>query len=168
MGVQGIQIRKLTHLDWCCISKIYEEGLDTGIASFETGVPSWEDWNQAHDAQCRLVVSLNNQVVAYAALLPVSKRPQFNGVAEVRIYVAAGYRGIGVGSKLLKQLIRNSEVFGYWTLQVSIFKENVSALMLCKKMGFIEVGTRVKLAKRNDKWYDVEMLERRSVVVGVD
>ncbi|WP_010520386.1 N-acetyltransferase GCN5 [Aquimarina agarivorans] len=53
------------------------------MASFETGVPSWKVWNQANDDQCRLVVSLNKQVVAYAALLPVSLRPQFSGVAEV-------------------------------------------------------------------------------------
>ncbi len=168
MDTQGIQIRKLTHLDWEAISKIYEEGLDTGIASFETGVPSWKVWNEAHDDQCRLVVSLNSQIVAYAALLPVSKRPQFVGVAEVRIYVAAGYRGIGLGRKLLYELIRTSELFEYWTLQVSAFKENKSALRLCKKLGFKEIGTRKKLAKRNGKWHDVDMLERRSLVVGVD
>ncbi len=168
MNTQGILIRKLTHLDWSAISKIYAEGLDTGIASFETGVPSWKVWNEAHDDQCRLVVNLNGQIVAYAALLPVSKRPQFEGVAEVRIYVAAGYRGIGLGSKLLNELIHTSELFEYWTLQVSIFKENKSALALCKKLGFVEVGTRKKLAKRNGKWYDVEMLERRSLVVGKD
>ena len=168
MENDGIHIRKLTHLDWDCISRIYQEGLETGVASFETGVPSWKVWNQAHDDQCRLVVELNQQIIGYSALLPLSQRPQFSGVAEVRIYVSAGYRGIGVGVKLLKELIRISEVFGYWSLQVSTFKENTSAQSLCKKVGFKQVGIREKLAKRDNEWHDVILLERRSHIVGID
>ncbi|WP_157998125.1 GNAT family N-acetyltransferase [Aquimarina agarivorans] len=49
-----------------------------------------------------------------------------------------------------------------------MFKENTSALTLCKNLGFVEIGKREKLAKRNGKWYDVIMLERRSSVVGND
>lgn len=166
MNSTGIEIRKLTHLDWDDISRIYKEGLNTGIASFETGVPSWSSWDKAHDDQCRLVVCLNGQIVAYSALRKVSSRPQFSGVAEMRIYVSAAYRGVGIGTKLLNQTIKISESLGYWTLQVSIFKENTPAINLHKKVGFKEVGICEKIANRNGKWFDVVFLERRSLVIG--
>ncbi len=168
MSATGIEFRKLTHLDWEDISQIYKEGLSTGIASFETGIPSWRQWDKAHDDQCRLVVTLNGQIIAYSALRKVSNRPQFSGVAEMRIYVSAAYRGISIGTKLLEQTIRISESLGYWTLQVSIFKENKIAINLHKKVGFKEVGVCEKIAKRGNDWYDVVFLERRSLVIGVD
>lgn len=168
MNSEGLEFRKLTHLDWEAILDIYKEGLNTGIASFETGVPSWKRWDQAHDDQCRLVVTLNSQVIAYSALRKVSSRPQFSGVAEMRIYVSAAYRGIGVGTRLLQQTIRISESLGYWTLQVSIFTENKVAIQIHKKVGFQEIGICKKIAKRENDWHDVLFLERRSLVVGVD
>ena len=168
MNPGGLEFRKLTHLDWEDISSIYKEGLSTGIASFETGVPSWKQWDKAHDDQCRLVVELNGQIIAYSALRKVSSRPQFSGVAEMRIYVSAAYRGVGIGAKLLAQTIRISESLGYWTLQVSIFRENKVSIGLHTKVGFKEVGICEKIAKRGNEWHDIVFLERRSIVIGVD
>jgi len=166
MNPTGLEFRKLTHLDWEAVSRIYKEGLSTGIASFETGVPSWSSWDKAHDDQCRLVVTLNEQVIAYSALRKVSNRPQFSGVAEMRIYVSAAYRGIGVGTRLINQTIRISESLEYWTLQVFIFKENKQAISLHEKVGFEKIGICRKIAKRENKWHDIVFLERRSLVIG--
>ncbi len=90
------------------------------------------------------------------------------GVAEVSIYVAAAARGNGVGRALLQALIRESESNGIWTLQASIFPENVASLQLHKSLGFRTVGERERISKLNGVWRNTVILERRSDVVGVD
>ena len=144
------------------VAKIYQEGLETGIATFETQVPNWETWDAKFLTHCRFVAIENNIPLAWCALSPISKREVYKGVAEVTIYVSKAQRGKGLGAILLKHLISESEKNGYWTLQASIFPENTPSIQLHKKNGFRLVGYRKKIAQRHGIWYDNVLLERRS------
>lgn len=104
--------------------------------------------------------------MGWAALSPVSTRAVYTGVAEVSVYVTNNLRGKGVGTALLKQLVAQSEQKGLWTLQASVFPENISSLALHKTCGFREVGTRRRIAILRGRWRDTVLLERRSEVVG--
>jgi phosphinothricin acetyltransferase len=42
------KIEKMKHEDWEQVSKIYNEGIKTGNATFETEVPLWESWISKH------------------------------------------------------------------------------------------------------------------------
>ena len=77
-------------------------------------------------------------------------------------------RGRGLGRSLLAALIEESERHGVWTLQASIFPENAASVALHKALGFRVVGTRERVARLNGRWRDTVLLERRSMVVGVD
>lgn len=162
-----VTIRSMSEADWPGLSDIYRDGLATGLASFETDVPSWERWDRAHLAQCRLVASDGDRVVGWAALSPVSSRCVYGGVGEVSVYVAAESRGAGVGRKLLSSLVEASERAGLWTLQAGMFPENVASVVLHKRCGFREVGRRERLGQLDGVWRDVLLLERRSDTVGV-
>ena len=144
---------------------IYEEGIRTGNATFETSVPSWEDWDAAHLPGCRLVARRDGEVVAWAALAPVSQRPVYAGVAEVSVYVVSRARRLGVGRALLLALIAASEEAGTWTLQGGIFPENEASLALHRACGFRRVGVRERIARLDGVWRDVVLVERRSPVV---
>jgi phosphinothricin acetyltransferase len=94
-------------------------------------------------------------------------------VAEVSIYVAARWRGQGIGSELLGFLIDRSERRGYWTLQAGIFPENKDSIGLHQRHGFRILGVREKVGKMDfseyrGKWRDVVLMERRSKTVGID
>ncbi len=162
-----MKIRALIKDDWSDVAAIYQEGLDTGVATFETIVPTWEQWDVSHIPKCRLVAEIENEVIGWAALSPVSKRPVYKGVAEVSVYIASSARGLKVGQQLLARLINQSEDAGFWTLQAGIFSKNKASIALHKKMGFRMIGFREKVACRNGKWHDNCLLERRSTVVGV-
>lgn len=167
------KINILVPADWPEVRTIYLEGIATGHATFETGAPEWEKWDSSHVADPRLVVRMNGQVAAWAALSRVSARKVYAGVAEVTIYVGARYRGKGIGNALLAALIEASEKNGFWTLQAGIFPENKASIELHKKHGFRVLGTREKVGKMafgqlQGKWRDVVLMERRSKVVGVD
>jgi phosphinothricin acetyltransferase len=153
---------QMTASDWEQVRAIYLEGLREGNSTFETEAPSWEAWDDAHLKSPRLVMRVRGKVLGWAALSPVSKRSVYNGVAEVTIYVTQSARGKGVGRALLEQLIEESEQAGIWTLQASIFPENVASVELHLRCGFREVGRRERIAKLNGIWRDTILFERRS------
>jgi L-amino acid N-acyltransferase YncA len=154
--------------DWPAVAEIYREGIATWHATFQTTVPTWEEWDRSHRIGCRIVARNgdDNAIVGWAALTPVSGRCVYAGVAEVSVYVAASARGNGIGRKLLAGLIEASEAAGIWTLQAGIFSENTSSLALHEGCGFRVIGRRERIGQMNGKWRDVLLLERRSQIVG--
>ena len=156
-----IRLVKMRSADWDSVKAIYEEGIATKNATFETQVPEWKEWDKRHLKKCRFIALNNNQIVGWAALSPVSERCIYSGVAEVSVYVSSSFMGKGVGSLLLQRLIEESENTNIWTLQAGIFPENNASLNLHKKHGFREVGTRERIGKLDGAWRDVILLERR-------
>lgn len=153
--------------DWPEVAEVYVDGMGTGIATFETRLPEWFDWDAGHVEACRLVAEINGVVVAWAALSPTSSREVYRGVAEASIYVGRAARGKGLGSAMLGELIACSERHDFWTLQAGIFPENEASLRLHERHGFRIVGTRERIGASNGQWRDVLLLERRSGRVGV-
>ena len=147
--------------DWNKVKRIYLEGLATGQASFESEAPNWQRWDSAHNQDCRLLALDHGVVVAWAALNPFSNRAVYNGVAEASVYVGAKQRGRGVGSETLAELVRQSEIAGYWTLLAKVFPENKASLALSAKHGFRSVGTLERIGRRGPHWRDVVLLQRR-------
>lgn len=95
--------------DWPAVAEIYQQGMDTGFATFEKVVPSFEVWDASHLAVGRLVAVNGETILGWAALSPVSSRCVYGGVAEVSVYIGQGNRGQGVGKMLMQQLIVESE-----------------------------------------------------------
>lgn len=157
-----IEIREMLDIDWPRVKKIYEEGIATGNATFQTEAPTFEEWTTSHHSTCRMVAVNKANVVGWIALSPVSKRVVYKGVGEVSIYVSTQEKNKGIGTFLLSKLIEESEKQGFWTLQSSIFKENSASIKLHKKLGFRVVGFREKIAQHNGIWRDVLLLERRN------
>ena len=164
---KGLLIDEMKEEDWESVRSIYQEGIETGNATFETHVPDWEEWDNRHHQSCRLVARKEGQVVGWAALSPVSERCVYRGAAEVSVYVSPDFHGQGIGKALLQRLNEESEQNELWTLQAGIFPENTVSIELHKACGFREVGRREKIGRMNDIWRDVVLYERRSKVVGV-
>jgi phosphinothricin acetyltransferase len=155
-------IRGLRAEDWPAVAAVYEEGIATRLATFETAAPAWADWDAAHLPAHRLVADEAGEVVGFAALAPVSGRCVYAGVAEESVYVAEAARGRGVGRALLETLVAGSERDGIWTLQAGIFPENRASLALHHGCGFRTVGIRERIGRLDGAWRDVVLLERRS------
>lgn len=151
---------------WPAVRTIYEEGIAGGNATFETRAPSWQEWDQSHMECCRLVALDGERVLGWAALSPVTSRCVYSGVAEASVYVAGSAQGQGVGKQLLQALIRSSEEAGIWTVQASMFPENVASQALHRACGFRVVGQRERIAQLNGRWRDTILMERRSTEVG--
>ena len=153
---------------WEHVKQIYAEGIATGNATFQTAVPFWDEWNEAHVNNSRLIAIENEMVLGWAALTPVSGRCVYAGVGEVSVYVSEKARGKGVGKKLLNALISESEKNNFWTLQAGIFPENIASVKIHEECGFRIIGSRERIGQSNNgSWRDTLLFERRSKVVGI-
>lgn len=154
-------IRELTETDWPSVKRIYEQGIATGSATFETEAPSWSEWDRAHLNELRLVAEDEGDVVGWAALSPASSRECYRGVAEESVYVEEQARGQGIGRGLLSALVDRADAAGIWTIQTSVFPENVASIELHRRCGFRVVGTRERIGQLRGVWRDTVLMERR-------
>jgi L-amino acid N-acyltransferase YncA len=163
-----MNIRPMDEEDAEDVLAIYAEGIEDGLATFETQCPSWEEWDESHLQECRLVAESDGTVIGWAALSPVSKRGCYRGVAEVSVYVGRTERRRGVGRALLKALVRASERAGFWTLQGTTLEDNTASLRVQADCGFRVVGTRERISQLDGRWRSTVVTERRSAVVGIE
>lgn len=160
-------IRNITESDWPEIKAIFEDGIKTGDATLETSPPEWLVWNDAHLEFGRILSEENGVVTGWAALIPVSRRKAYEGVAEESIYIREGFRGKGTGSLLMQELIKICEESGIWTIQAVILRENTGSILFHERHGFRTVGYREKIGKQGSVWRDTVLMERRSEINGI-
>ncbi len=159
-----VTVRALRPDDWPAVRRIYREGLATGLAGFETTVPTRATLDAAWLPDHRWVAEIDGTVVGWTAASPVSTRDCYSGVAETLIHVAEEYRSRGVGRSLLHRQVTAADAADLWTLQTSVFTENRAAVALHHAAGYRTVGIRERIARRDGVWHDTILLERRSPV----
>ncbi len=157
-----MNIRAATKDDLESIVKIYNQGIRTRQATFDTDERTAEDirtWleDKTHPL---LVAEKDGTVLGWVHASSYRTRACYSGVAEFSIYVAETARGQGVGDALMKAFIPACEERGIWKILSRIFPENMVSRHLCKRHGFREVGTYEKHAKLEGVWKDVVIVER--------
>jgi L-amino acid N-acyltransferase YncA len=160
-----VEIRPLHEEDWPEVAAIWADGIATRAATFETEVPSWEEFDRSRLREHRLVAVEDGAVVGWAALAPTSARDCYAGVVENSVYVAVGARGRGVGRALMDALVVGAEAAGIWTIQTNVFPENEASVALHIATGFRVVGRRQRIAQFDGEWRDTLLLERRSASI---
>ena len=168
-AIAGLVIRPMTERDWPDVSRIYAEGIATGLATFETEAPAWRAFNASHSREGRLVAALDGRVVGWVALSRWSSRRVYAGVTWESVYVAADARGRGIGRALLEAAIAASEAAGIWTLMAGIMADNAASLAVHERAGFRRIGHQERVGRdARGRWRDVVLLERRSAFAGLD
>jgi L-amino acid N-acyltransferase YncA len=148
--------------DASAIARIYNEGIEDGLATFETDSRSAADIESWIQTGFPLVVVENGDgsAVAWASAPPYRpRRPAYAGVADFSVYVAREARGRGAGRAAVQALVAACEGRGYWKLLSRIFPENEASLALCRAVGFREVGVYRRHAKLRGEWRDTVIVE---------
>jgi L-amino acid N-acyltransferase YncA/DNA-binding transcriptional ArsR family regulator len=169
-GRDSVVIRAMEPADAGQVLAIYQAGLDTGQASFETTAPSWEVFDRGRLARHRYVAvaASTGAIAGWAAASAVSGRCVYADVVEHSVYVDPASHRRGAGSALLQALIGSTEAAGIWTIQSGIFPENSASLRLHERAGFRVVGIRKRIGRHHGRWRDVVLMERRSPIAGQD
>jgi L-amino acid N-acyltransferase YncA/DNA-binding transcriptional ArsR family regulator len=159
-----VTTRPVTDADMPRVLAIYEEGLTTRNATFETKVPTAKQMRARWLPGLAWVAELDGEVVGWTAVTPTSERDCYKGVGETSVYVTQDARGRGVGKALLFTQVTEADTAGMWTLQTSIFPENRASLALHHSAGYRTLAVRTRIAQLDGVWRDTVLLERRSPV----
>lgn len=164
-----IQIKLMPKEDIPQVLEIYAQGVEGGHSTFNTVVPTAEEWDKGHLDICRIGAYRDGKLVGWSALSATSSRECYKGVCEVSLYVRNGWQSQGVGTLLMEHTVKESEAAGVWSLYAAIFSINTASIKMCLKNGWRVVGTRERIAKdRFGTWQDTTIMERRSKIAGMD
>lgn len=147
------------------IARIYNQGIEERIATFETKERNARErraWIEEHDERHPVIVAEaeNGEIVGWASISVYSQRACYSGVGEATVYVRRDMRGRGVGRELLVSLIDRARSAGYWKLIGRVFVTNAPSRHLLEQIGFREVGVLEKHSKLDGEWIDVVEVER--------
>ena len=155
-------IREMQADDWSRVAEIYNQGIESGISTFNTRCPDYESWDAGHTKNCRFVYEEGGKVVGWIAVSPTSSRCVYKGCVEASVYVDADYQQKGIGEKLMRKLIEEAPKVGYWCIYSVIISLNEASIALHKKCGFREIGYRERVAiDRFGKWQNTTLMELR-------
>ena len=147
--------------DTGAIARIYNEGIEERIATFETRPREPEEVLDWLDGGYPLVVVEDGgTVISFANASAYSPRECYSGVAEFSVYTAGEARGRGAGALAMEALISAAERAGFWKLTSRVFVENEPSRNLLLSLGFREVGVHDKHARLDGIWRDVVVVER--------
>jgi L-amino acid N-acyltransferase YncA len=156
-----ITTRPATPADAAAIAKIYNQGIEDRIATFETRPRTPEEITRWFDGVHPIVVAEEaGQVVGFASTSSYRTRDCYSQIAEFSVYVGRDHRGRQVGRQALGALIEESRKAGLHKLVSRIFPENVASRAACRAAGFREVGVYKEHGQLEGEWKDCVIVER--------
>ena len=143
------------------IAKIYNQGIEDRIATFETTLKSLADIEAlCNEVYPVVVVENHDEIAAFASSSAYRpSRACYIGVAEVSCYVERAFRGKGAGRIVTTALMEECTKKGFWKLVSRVFPENKISRKLLYSLGFREVGVYEKHSKLDNVWKDVVIVE---------
>jgi len=153
--------RRATPADAAAIADIYNEGIEDGIATFETRPRTVDDVRKWFGTRFPIVVVENSEgrIIGFASTSEYRPRECYAGVAEFSVYVARAERSRGAGRVAMEWLMKEARAAGFWKLVSRVFPENTASRALLTRLGFREVGVYKRHGQSRGVWRDVVIVE---------
>jgi L-amino acid N-acyltransferase YncA len=147
--------------DASAIARIYNEGIEDLVATFETRHRTTDDVVRWFDGlHPVVVVEDDGEVIAFAATSTYRPRDCYAGIAEFSVYAARAARGRGAGRMAMEALFVAARAAGFWKLVSRVFVENSVSRGLLRNVGFREVGVYERHGQLDGVWRDVVIVEK--------
>jgi phosphinothricin acetyltransferase len=157
-----MKTRDAAATDAAAIARIYNEGIDDRVATFETRHRTADDVVRWFDGRHPVVVVTNDdgEVIAFAATSVYRPRDCYAGIAEFSVYTSRAARGRGAGRMAMEALFIAARDAGFWKLVSRVFVENDASRRLLLAIGFREVGVYERHGQLDGVWRDVVIVEK--------
>lgn len=160
----AVAIRPAASTDAGAICAIYNQGIEDRIATLETELRTPEErrqWLAARGARHPVIVAeADGQLIGWGSLNPFNPRTAYDHVADFSVYVERGWRGKGVGRRLLERLVELAREIGYHKMVLSTFPFNESGVALYERLGFRRVGVYREQGRLDGAWVDTLIMEK--------
>ena len=161
--VDGLAVRHAAAGDLDAINDIYNHEVLHGTATWDEEPWSIEQrraWFEQHDQSTPvLVAELDGGVVGFAYLSLYRPRVGYRFTRENTVYVEAGYRGRGVGRRLLEALLEEARRSSVHAVIAVIEAENAVSIRLHERLGFELIGTEREVGFKFGRWLDSVHME---------
>jgi RimJ/RimL family protein N-acetyltransferase len=103
-----------------------------------------------------LVASVRGEVVGSLAAFQADggENPRTAHILTIGLHIAEGFRGFGIGSRMLAYVDAWAREHGFKKLEASIFTTNKRSLHLFSRAGFQDEGTRLKRFWVGNQFFD--------------
>ncbi len=176
MALRSLVIRASREADMPAVHRIYAHHVLHGFGSFEEEPPDLAELmrRRAEYLSRRLpylVAELDvrtdgrtdgdRRVVGYAYAGPWRTRTAYRHTIENSIYVDPAHTGLGVGRKLMAELIAQCTALGYRQMIAVIGDSaNAPSIKLHEAMGFVLAGNLRAVGRKRGRWLDSVMMQR--------
>jgi len=166
--MSAIALRPATPADAAAICQIYNQGIEDRIATLETELRTPEErgqWLAVRGPKHPVFVAMETSdpegtIVGWGSLNVYNARPAYQYVADFSIYIERGWRGKGVGRRLLEHLIEQARHLGYHKMMLSTFPFNTTGVALYERLGFTRVGILHEMGQLDGRWVDTLIMEK--------
>ncbi|MFL0194154.1 GNAT family N-acetyltransferase [Clostridium sp. WILCCON 0269] len=153
-------IRKAGEEDLKDILEIYNDAILNTTAIYAYKVHSLEDRIQWYEKKKQagyplLVFEKDNRVAGFATFGPFRDWPAYKYTIEHSVYVHKDHRSEGIGTRLMKEIIKIADEREYATLVAGIDAANEGSIKMHRKMGFKYSGTVTKAGFKFGRWLDL-------------
>jgi phosphinothricin acetyltransferase len=161
----SLLVRPANLLDCEPIAAIYNQYVGSGPYTMEEERWTWLTVKHQldHITDREVVIVCENgdgEVVGWGKVKHYSPRGGYRIACETSTYVSRDARGLGVGNRLLSELVALSRRLGYHHITAKIIAGNGPSLRLHFKHGFELVGVQKEIGLVDGKLADVAILQR--------
>lgn len=136
----GMTLRKASAADVPRIRDIHHQGIEDRVATLDSEphtLDEQREWFQRYWPRDPVVVAeVDGEVIGWASLNPFSPRAAYQFVADLSVYIEREWRGQGIGSMLLQNIVRRAKTLGYHKIVLSAFPFNQAGMRLYEKFAF--------------------------------
>jgi phosphinothricin acetyltransferase len=158
-----IILREATLQDLPEMLAIYNEAVLNSAATFDLEAQTLEEravWFHNHGGKYPLIVAeLDGKIAGYTCLSPFRAKPAYAYSTELSIYIDAGFRGRGIGSTLMTDILKRAAAFGYRTIISGLVGGNEASRKLHEKFGFTYIGAFKEVGLKFGEWHDVHFYQ---------
>ena len=159
-------LRPATAVDLPAINAIYNHYVLHSTCTYQT-VPSTEqereEWFAGHGPKHPVLVAVDESsggVIGWGSISKFHARQAYENSVEDSIYLHHEWRGRGVGSQMLAELLRLAKEIGHHTMLGGIDADQKGSYALHKKFGFEKVSHLKEVGFKQGRWLDVIWMQK--------
>ncbi|CAH0419219.1 GNAT family N-acetyltransferase [Periweissella ghanensis] len=165
-STQGVDVRPLTITDAPALLTCLLRIDDTApYLLYEPGERNWDSQTtqmvieQSNQTGVFLGALIGEQVIGYL-LMQGADLLKIRHSAQIVVAVDAAYRQQGIGKRLFTTAIELAKAQGLSRLELSVMPQNLAAMRMYEKFGFVQEGVKKQAIKQGDQFMDEIMMAK--------